>query len=305
MRIILYIIITFILTAFTSAKKMSAVSDTSLQGTPLFSFGVVADVQYCDCPPADNRYYRASLSRLREALTLFRNQQVSFMVDLGDLTDNDFRSVGPVMNILDSSGIKVYHIAGNHDYYVDHRFKKEIPALKYNKKGYYSFSMNGFRMIFLNGNEVSTYSTNNKKINEAARKIIEDLNRAGETNGKTHNGALGADQLMWLQSQLDESAAAGEKVLIFCHFPVWPVNENNLLNYATVMSLLGNYSNVKAWFNGHNHKGNYGNFNMIHFVTLKGMVETENTNAFSVIEVYKNKIWIKGSGREKSQILAI
>jgi hypothetical protein len=37
---------------------------------------------------------------------------------------------------------------------------------------------------------------------------------------------------------------------------------------------------------------------------MRGMVETEKTNSYSLVEVYKNKIWIKGSGREKSQILA-
>jgi hypothetical protein len=43
---------------------------------------------------------------------------------------------------------------------------------------------------------------------------------------------------------------------------------------------------------------------MIHFVTFKGMVETEAGNSYALVEVYKNKLWIRGSGREKSQILA-
>jgi hypothetical protein len=34
------------------------------------------------------------------------------------------------------------------------------------------------------------------------------------------------------------------------------------------------------------------------------MVETDSTNSFALVEVYKNKIWIRGNGREKSQILA-
>ena len=71
------------------------------------------------------------------------------------------------------------------------------------------------------------------------------------------------------------------------------------------LSILEKYSNIIAWFNGHNHAGNYGNFNLIHFVTLRGMVETEANNSFAEIEIYRNKIWIKGSGREKSQILAL
>jgi hypothetical protein len=43
---------------------------------------------------------------------------------------------------------------------------------------------------------------------------------------------------------------------------------------------------------------------MIHFVTIKGMVETEDADSYARVDVYGNKIWITGSGMEKSQILA-
>ena len=72
-----------------------------------------------------------------------------------------------------------------------------------------------------------------------------------------------------------------------------------------MLNILEKYNNILAWFSGHNHSGNYGNFNLIHFVTFKGMVETETNSSYAEVEIYKNKIWIKGSGREKSQILAL
>jgi len=105
-------------------------------------------------------------------------------------------------------------------------------------------------------------------------------------------------------TQLDKSVEKNEKVIIFCHFPVFPENVHNLLNYNEVLSVLSGYQNVIAWFNGHNHTGNYGNFNKIHFITIKGMVETETSGSFALVEVYRNKIRIRGSGREKEQILA-
>jgi hypothetical protein len=43
---------------------------------------------------------------------------------------------------------------------------------------------------------------------------------------------------------------------------------------------------------------------MIHFVTFRGMVETDQLNSYARVDVYKNKIWITGTGREKNQILA-
>ena len=43
---------------------------------------------------------------------------------------------------------------------------------------------------------------------------------------------------------------------------------------------------------------------MIHFVTMKGMVESNNSTSYAIVEVYDNKIWIRGAGREMSRILA-
>jgi manganese-dependent ADP-ribose/CDP-alcohol diphosphatase len=272
---------------------------------PLFSFGVITDVQYCDCEPAGTRYYRSSLSKLREAVSSFSTDSMAFIVDLGDLIDNDFASYKPVLNILDSSGLKVWHVTGNHDYSVDQKYKKRIPQLEGHKEGYYSFSRDEFKFIVLNGNDVSTYGAGNKKVLEEAQQLIMKIKAEGEPNAIDWNGGLGEKQMAWFKSQLDEAAAKNAKVIILCHFPVWPENQHNLLNYREVLTLLEKYNNIIAWFSGHNHAGNYGNFNLIHFVTLRGMVETEANTSFAEVEIYRNKIWIKGSGREKSQILAL
>ena len=55
--------------------------------------------------------------------------------------------------------------------------------------------------------------------------------------------------------------------------------------------------------NGHNHAGNYAFQHGIHFVNLKGMIETETENAFSVLTFLDEKIEIQGFGREKSREL--
>jgi hypothetical protein len=41
------------------------------------------------------------------------------------------------------------------------------------------------------------------------------------------------------------------------------------------------------------------------FVTLKGMVETKNTNAFSTLRLYDDRIALIGHGREPSREFAI
>ncbi|MCX6334649.1 MAG: metallophosphoesterase [Bacteroidia bacterium] len=271
---------------------------------PLFTFGVISDVQYCDCDPVESRYYRSSRGRLREAVNSFKADSVNFIVNLGDLIDRGYESFKPVLDILDSSGLQVYNLTGNHDYSVDDRYKKRLPLKMQGKEGYYSFNYMNFRFIALDGNEISTYSTTNKAAIKKAEDYLALLKDSGNINAIDWNGGMSSKQLAWMRVQLDEATAKNENVFILCHFPVYPENVHNLLNYNEVNSILSNYKNIIAWFSGHNHAGNYGNFNMIHFVTMKGMVETEFNTSFAIIEVYRNKIWIKGAGREKSQILA-
>jgi manganese-dependent ADP-ribose/CDP-alcohol diphosphatase len=271
---------------------------------PMFSFGVIADVQYCNCEPAGTRFYSRSLSKLREALTSLRKDSAQFVVNLGDLIERGYESYQPVLDIIDSSGFRVYHCIGNHDYSVDARFKRRLPIDRPSKEGYYSAEHKGFRLIFLDGNELSTYASVKRSALRNAEEYLKSLRDEGRINAVEWNGAVNIRQIEWLIAQLDESVSGNEKVIIFCHFPVFPENVHNLLNYKEILSVLSGYQNIIAWFNGHNHAGNYGNFNKIHFLTMKGMVETETSGSFALVEVYRNKIWIRGSGREKGQILA-
>jgi manganese-dependent ADP-ribose/CDP-alcohol diphosphatase len=286
-----------------SDNKDFADQDIDKSVKPLYTFGIIADAQYADVDPAGTRYYRSSLSKLRESVKSFRNDSVDFLLNLGDLIDKDFASFKKVLDIIDSSGIKTYHVTGNHDYSVDSGLKKQIPVSNQSDGGYYSLIHKNFRFIFLNGNDISTYISTDRSEIKYAEDYIAALKNSGLPNAIEWNGGIGSPKLSWLASQLDDATLKDEKVFIICHFPLFPVNVHNLLNYKEVLELLGKYKNVIAWFNGHNHAGNYGMYNNIHFVTFKGMVETERSNSYALVEVFKNKIRIRGSGREKDQVL--
>jgi manganese-dependent ADP-ribose/CDP-alcohol diphosphatase len=288
----------------TAKNFQSGPGGTDQGQKPLFSFGIIADVQYANYEAAGSRFYKSSLRKLRSAVTSFKEDSVDFIINLGDLIDRDYKSYLPVMNIIDSSGIKTYHVTGNHDYAVDSKYKRRLPVSDQTRDGYYSFVHENFRFVFINGNEVSTYITNNKTAIKKVSDTIASMKERGEINAVEWNGGIGTRQLTWLDNQIKEAEGKNEKVFLICHFPVVPENVHNMLNYKEVLPVLEKYRNIVAWFNGHNHAGNYGNFNMIHFITFKGMVETEASNSFAVVEVYRNKLWIRGSGREKSQILA-
>lgn len=119
------------------------------------------------------------------------------------------------------------------------------------------------------------------------------------------NGAVGGDQLAWLQQQLAEAAREKEKVIVFSHFPAFPANPHNLWNNAEVIRLLESYSCVVAYLNGHNHAGHYGRRGGIHYVTLPGMVETPDTTAYAVVQLGIDHITITGFGRTPSQRLTL
>ena len=103
---------------------------------------------------------------------------------------------------------------------------------------------------------------------------------------------------------LETAEAKGEKVILYCHFPVYPADPHNLWNAKEVISILEEFSCVKAYINGHNHQGKYGQKDGIHYLTLKGMVETED-NAYSIISVHQDELKVKGYGREADRVLQI
>jgi hypothetical protein len=71
-----------------------------------------------------------------------------------------------------------------------------------------------------------------------------------------------------------------------------------------IVELLASSSNVVAYLNGHDHVGNYGMAGACHFVNFKGVVDTETENAFAIVEIYTDRIEIRGFGREVSRTLA-
>ncbi len=306
MKLLITALISLLFLSSLSAQNNTIVNHSFVQGEkPLMTFGVIADIQYCDHDPVGTRYYKSSLLKLDEALKVLKSDSVKFIVNLGDMIDHDFESFKPVMDIIATSKLQMYHITGNHDYSVDAKLKNKLPVLHPSKKGYYSFVNGKIRMIFLNGNEISVYGSKNKTAIKQATDQIAAFKKQGEKNAFEWNGGIGKKQLIWLNHQLESATAKNEKVIILCHFPIVPDIADNLLNYKEVLQTLGKYQNIIAWFNGHNHAGNYGVYNKAHFVTFNGMVETQNDNSYALVRVYTDRIEIKGYGREPSRILPI
>jgi manganese-dependent ADP-ribose/CDP-alcohol diphosphatase len=274
---------------------------------PEFAFGVIADIQYCDCDNGATRYYRASLPKLTDCIQDLNTRELAFVVQLGDLIDRDFSSFDPVLPLYQQAQAPQYQVLGNHDFLVKPEEKTRVLEKLGLKKGYYDFSYHAWRFIVLDGNDLSFYApsgTSPKYFEVQA--IYQAATKKGLPNAQVWNGGISAEQMSWLQMILAKASEAGEKVMIFCHFPVFPdPNQHNLWNNQELMELLASYKGVVAYINGHNHAGNYAVKNGIHYLTLPAMVETPDQTAYAIVEVYADYLNIIGKGRVPSRILPI
>ena len=260
-----------------------------------FSFGAIADCQYCAGPNRGSRHYASSAGKLKECVAELNKHDLEFVIHLGDFIDRDYSSFDKVLPIYQSLQMPAYHALGNHDFEVADELKGKVVERMGMESKYYEFSVEDWRFIVLDGNDVSfhAYPKNSPKYKDAERYYRENKIRSPRWNG-----AVGSEQVAWLRKILQKAEKQKEKVAVFCHFPVYPADPHNLWNAGEIISLLEKFSCVKAYINGHNHKGKYGQKDGIHYLTLKGMVETED-NAYSIISVAENCLDLKGYGREK------
>ena len=266
-----------------------------------FSFGAIADCQYCAGPNRGSRHYASSAGKLKECVAELNKHDLEFVIHLGDFIDRDYSSFDKVLPIYQSLQMPAYHALGNHDFEVADKWKSKVPERMGMKSKYYDFSIDDWRFIVLDGNDVSfhAYPKDSLEYREA-----EVYYRENKISLPRWNGAVGKKQVAWMRKILETAEAKGEKVILYCHFPVYPADPHNLWNAKELISILEKFSCVKAYINGHNHKGKYGQKNGIHYLTLKGMVETES-NAYSIIGVHQGKLKVTGYGREPERSLLL
>lgn len=281
---------------------------TSFSDLPILRFGVVADSQYAAREPhvGMNRDYARSLAKLSAAVEVFNGEELSFVITLGDIIDRDFESFDDILPVYDRLRHENFFLLGNHDFSVAADRLADVAARVGLASTYYSFARQGWRFIVLDGNEVSTFAPpEGHPYRDIAARRLAELRAAGAINAQEWNAMPSDEQVAWLSDQINKARAAGERVIVMNHYPVYPPNAHDSWDRERIITLLTAHEHVAAYFSGHNHAGNFGTLEGCHFLNFKGMVDTETENTLAIVEIWADRIEVHGFGREDSRTLKL
>jgi UDP-2,3-diacylglucosamine pyrophosphatase LpxH len=248
----------------------------------LFSFGVVADVQYGNKETSGARHYRESLGNLEECVAELNQHDLAFTIELGDFIDGNetpektLSDLEAVLRVYSRLGMAKFYVVGNHCLTAGKEVLHEELGLN---SFYYDFTVaeaEGFRFVVLDGNGAGY-------------------------------GVLGEEQLEWLESRLGHACENGERVIMFSHFALLEAaaRHHRMKAPEPVLDLMDEAGCLVAYFAGHDHAGGYAERNAVHHVTVKGMVEAPVNNAYAVIDVYPDRLVEVGYGEEPSRELVL
>ncbi len=275
---------------------------------PRLRFGLIADPQYAPIEPnmALNRHYAKSLDKLEAAIARLNAEDLDFVVTLGDVIDRGFENFDKALDVYGGLRHRAFFLPGNHDFSVAPERLAEIHGKLGMPAPYHDFVCKGVRVILTDGNEISLFAPPpSDPRRQAAEARLAALQAAGAKNAQTWNAGMGDDQIAWLDERLKLAAAAGETAIVMGHYPLFPASDHNLWGAEDVAGLIAGSPAAAAYFCGHNHAGNYGALNGTHFVNMKGMVDTPDENAFSVVELFGDRLEIHGFGREENRLLPL
>eukprot|EP01064_Diplonema_japonicum_P030223 TRINITY_DN507_c0_g3_i1.p1 TRINITY_DN507_c0_g3~~TRINITY_DN507_c0_g3_i1.p1 ORF type:complete len:323 (+),score=49.67 TRINITY_DN507_c0_g3_i1:69-1037(+) len=309
---------------------------------PLFKFGIIADVQYADLPKGTNydksavRYYRETLGKMDRAVEWWKEENVGFVLSLGDVIDGynkqyntETEALEMIMEKFDSVGVKHHQLVGNHellnfprDTLLSHGWGLPCGQL------YYTFEPSpGWKVLVLNSYEISViqhtdHNYHNPPNNEVLKMLQKNNKnlavlppgRWNETNWYSgldtehqrylpYNGMFGEVQLKWVKAELAEAAGKGERVIVCSHTPVHHGASNHCdiaMDGPELVSLLHKHpSTVVAVLCGHNHNGGRCVDEAgIRHITFESPLETDPSvpDCSAVADVFPDKISIRGKG---------
>ena len=276
--------------------------------TPRLRLGIIADPQYADLDPNTrlNRHFRRSLAKLSEAVTRFNAQDLDAVVVLGDLIDRDWESLAPVLDVLDTLDAPRILLPGNHDFLVEPDRLSEVHAALGMPAPYHEVRLKGLRLLVTDGNEISLFAppVGDSRRLEAEQRLAA-IKARNLPNANTWNAGISDLQAGWIAERLAGAEAAGEKVILLGHYPIYPPSDHALWGAEDLTETITASPAAIAYLCGHDHRGNCAERDGVHFLNFCGMVDTEHDNAFAILSLFDDRIEIEGHGREPSRRLPL
>ncbi|WP_367875058.1 metallophosphoesterase [Luteolibacter sp. Populi] len=283
--------------------RLAAAADET---EPLLRFGLISDAQYADADAEGERHYRSTPEKLKRAVEALHGEKLAFTLHMGDFIDRDFKSFDVMLPLLAGLEHPVHHLLGNHDYSVADTEKPRVVSTLGMPHDYYTFRSKGIRFVMTDTNDVSIYRCPATSPETAkAAELLAQLEAAKAPGGKKWNGGFSSTQLTWLERELAAADAAKERVIVCGHHPLVPADMHQAWNHAEILAVLERHPCVMAWFNGHNHAGDFVERNGLPYVTFRSMLHHPENTAYSIVEVHADRVLIRGFGREVSRELKI
>ncbi|WP_406857116.1 metallophosphoesterase [Alsobacter sp. KACC 23698] len=174
-----------------------------------------------------------ALDTLREAIDRIKAlpSKPAFMIHTGDIShlskDKEFDDAE---KLIQDAGLPVFYVPGEHDLLDDEQGKSYLARFggKAKGAGWYSFDLNGVHYIGL--------------VN------VVNLKAGGL-------GALGADQLQWLEQDV-AGLSSSAPIVVFAHIPLWTIAPEwgwGTADSAQALALLRRFGSVTV-LNGHIHQ---------------------------------------------------
>jgi len=278
---------------------------------PLFSFGVITDIQYANKPLVEGRqrYEKDAIVKLRSCVQHWNHYHtnttpLTCIVNLGDIIDGhegeqavekDQEDLDLVLDAFSTLSVPRYDVLGNHCVWnlgCEYTTKKlGMPNRFYDLQIWA-----GWRFVFLDGTDLSLMKDSHS-MDEAkeyyklhSHRMLEDW-----------NGGFSKKQIAWLKQVFANAKQNKEKLILCSHWPLlnmWApeFNSSLLWNADEVLSLL-DPEVVYMFMSGHMHDNGYALHNGVHHLTMGAVVTTpEGMQAHAVVHVGETAVEVEGFG---------
>lgn len=290
--------------------------------------GVIADVQHADLPDGYNfdrttvRHYRGSLENVPKACAFWNTRKVDLIAQLGDAIDGQNKGLGQseralssVLRAFDGCDCRRFlHCIGNHELYnfsrADLRRKLHTAPQGFE---YYSVEAapgSGWRVVVLDPYQEALIGWEDcperkQRALEWLRQhnpndVTAECNWTAGLHGNSrcqvpYNGGFGPAQLAWLQQELAQADARGERVLVLSHVLLHPKAGNGTTmawDFDRALEVLAKHDCVAVVLCGHDHQGGFhrDDHGVLHLTAKSPLNLGSQGSAFAVVELAQDSI---------------